>query len=292
MIRHFCTGNGHRALFVLAACCWLIQLPAQQRRFRLPPELVEVSGLVVVSPDSLWWHNDGGDQARLLLTDGRGRLLHTVALPGAVNRDWEDLTIDPVGRLYIGDFGDNRRSRNDLAIYRYHPHTGALDSFRFSYPQDRHYDVEAFFWHRDSLHLFTKDRLSGLAFTTHHFALPDHSAAPVVAQWRDSLNLRRRVVTGAALRAQGGEVALVAYNFGRWLGFIPHSSASLFVLSDYPDGRYLRGQVRRRRMSCIIATQYESVDFIPNSPFVLTASEKTLFIPAKARRFRLRALRR
>ncbi|MCB0635774.1 MAG: hypothetical protein KDC54_04120 [Lewinella sp.] len=250
-------------------------------RFRLPTELKEVSGLVFAAPDSLWWHNDSGNAPTLYLTDGEGRLRRSLDLPQLRNIDWEDLTTDDAGNLYVGDFGDNRRQRTNLHVYRIDPVTGAADSIEFYYSDERHYDVEAFFWHRDSLHLFTKHRLQSGWLSTHHFVLPASPGAQV-AVWRDSLALRKRVVTGAAIEPATGEVVLVAYYFKRWLGFLPWSSASVFVLDDYPEGHYLRGEVRRKRISCLLATQYESVDFA-NEGYLLVASEQTVFIRPRAK---------
>jgi hypothetical protein len=102
---------------------------------------------------------------------------------------------------------------------------------------------------------------------------------------RDSLDLRKRVVTGAAIDPATGEVVFVAYYFRRLLGFIPYSAASVFFLEDYPAGHFLRGDLRRRRISCLLATQYESVDFAGEG-YVLVASERTVFIRPRAKRVR------
>src|SRR5690606_35185269 len=90
-------------------------------------------GLYYAGPDSLWWHNDGGDAPNLYLTDGQGKLIRTITLPGISNSDWEDLTVDNQGRIYIGDFGNNLNRRHDLRIYCYNPADDHLDSLSFSY---------------------------------------------------------------------------------------------------------------------------------------------------------------
>ncbi|MCB9291909.1 MAG: hypothetical protein H6559_02075 [Lewinellaceae bacterium] len=64
-----------------------------KKKYKLPKELTEVSGLYRAAPDSLWWHNDGGHPAELFLTDSRGALLWKTPVPDALNRDWEDLTV-------------------------------------------------------------------------------------------------------------------------------------------------------------------------------------------------------
>lgn len=267
----------------------LANLSAQdlgKRRIQLPLALTEVSGLAYQSPDSLWWHTDSGGEAALYRTDREGTLLGTYPIPSAINRDWEDLTQDDQGRLYIGDFGDNRRQRSDMRIYTWHPTTQKVDSILYTYPDEQRYDVEAFFWYQDSLHLFTKSRINKGCLTTYHFVLSDHPGTQE-AILRDSLQLRKRVVTGAAIDPVNGEVALVAYYYRKVWGIFPRSAATVFFLNDYPEGRFLRGTISSRPISFLVATQYESIDFL-DSRYVMVASEKTAFIRAKAKRVRRR----
>ena len=266
---------------------------AQPRKIKLPPALNEVSGLYYAGSDSLWWHNDSGDDPVLYLTNGEGRIQKRVALPQLRNVDWEDLTADESGRLYIGDFGNNSSRRQDLHIYTYDPSTENLDSISFQYPDQTvfsslrgSFDVEGFFWHNDSLHLFSKNKLPKSSFVTKHYVLSDQ-AGEQVAELRDSLYLRKRVVTGAAFERSTGTVALVAYYYRKLLGILPLSRASVFLFRDYPEGHFLRGNYKRKRISCLVATQYESVDFI-GSRFLYVASEKTLFVKPRAKRVKLR----
>lgn len=285
----------HACCLLLLCCASHAPLLAQERpprRFTLPPELHEVSGLYYAGPDSLWWHNDSGDAPVLYRTNDQGRILSRLALPALRHVDWEDICADDSGHLYIGDFGNNRSQRQDLCIYRYHLATGAMDSIRFTYPDQtafppaggRSFDMEAFFWHRDSLHLFSKDLLPKSNFTTRHYVLSE-APGTQVALLRDSLRLPRRVVTGAAIDTATGTVAFVAYRYRKLLGLFPTSDASVFLFTDYPPGHYLRGKRQRVRVACIFATQYESIDFI-NSRYLYVASEKTLFIKPKVKRRR------
>lgn len=276
--------NLRAGAFVLAGLLFSLLSHSQPARFRLPEELREVSGLAAVSADSLWWHNDSGDTPRLLLTNGQGRLLSEVLLAGAQHIDWEDMTHDPAGNLYVADFGDNRRQRHWLTIYRYHPQQQTLDSVNYTYPAGRRHDAEAICWHNDSLHIFTKDRLPA-GSTTHHYALPARPGT-YEAVWCDSLQLRRRVVTAAAVSRDGQQLALLSYHFKLWLGFFPKSAASVFLFTLQPGQALLAAEPRRLPVSRLIATQYESADFIDPRTLLL-ASEQTLFIKAKARPLRL-----
>ena len=85
------------------------QLP--QKAFKLSATLNEVSGLYLETPNHFWWLNDGGNKAALYQTDGAGNITKTIALPRFQNRDWEDLSKDDKGNIYIGDFGNNTNQR-------------------------------------------------------------------------------------------------------------------------------------------------------------------------------------
>ena len=172
----------------------LVVLSAQTekvpKRFQLPPELYEVSGLSIANTDSLWWHNDGGNAAELFLTNQKGEGLSQKSLP-VPNTDGEDLTHDDEGNLYLGDFGDNRRRREELMIYKFVPETEQMDSIAFHFENHAKHDTEAFFWHRDTFHLFTKSRISRAGLMTYHYVLPaDHSTKAAIL--RDSLSIRKR----------------------------------------------------------------------------------------------------
>jgi len=265
------------------------------RRFILPEELREVSGLYYAGPDSLWWHNDGGDIPRLLLTDSRGKLKREVILQAAINEDWEDLSADKSGFLYIGDFGNNLNNRRDLRVYRYHPATGMLDSIRYTYPDQRefppsaaraNFDVEAFFWHNDSLHLFTKNRLVKGDYYAKHYVLPA-TPGDYTAQLRDSIYLKKRVVTAAAISPDGNTVALLSYYFRLRLGFLPTTRTTLWLLSGYQGSAYLRGKVKGKKMrKGPVPSQFETIDFLDNQS-VLIASERTPVYRQKARRVKI-----
>jgi hypothetical protein len=94
-----------------------------------------------------WVHNDSGDQPRVFLIDSLGKTQMIVYLPGARNRDWEDMAAGPGPDasktfIYIADIGDNLGIYQVKTIYRF-PEPELLhasvsihnfDSIRFVYP--------------------------------------------------------------------------------------------------------------------------------------------------------------
>lgn len=87
--------------------------------------LIEVSGIAASARNAgtLWAHNDSGDTARLFAIDESGATRVAYTVTGASATDWEDLALGPgpVGGesyLYVGDIGDNGRSRSNVVVYR------------------------------------------------------------------------------------------------------------------------------------------------------------------------------
>lgn len=84
----------------------------------LAPGIRECSGIVPSRQFAgvFWVHNDSGNAAQLFAIDAQGNLLRKVAVLGVSNIDWEDITTDDAGNLYVGDFGNNRNDRRNLEV--------------------------------------------------------------------------------------------------------------------------------------------------------------------------------
>jgi len=263
------------------------------KKFKLPEATTEASGLLAKSADSLFWLNDSGNAPELYRTNTAGELLETMPIPNSQNRDWEDLTADRHGRIFIGDFGNNANRRQDLCIYIWEEEEGTLDSIRFRYPDQEAYppssteewtfDMEGFFYHQDSLHLFSKDKTREHSFITKHYVLPAQPGN-YTARLQRSIALPKRVVTAAAISPDGKTVVLLAYRFKMLLGFFPLTPADIFVFQNYAGNDFLAGEMRRvKGVRCFWPTQYEAIDFI-NPRQVLIGSERTPLYHQKAKR--------
>ena len=271
---------------VLALLLCACASPRPPRKFALPDAIREASGLVIEGR-RMRWHNDSGDGPYLYTTDLHGKLLATDTLDARAV-DYEDLTRDAAGLLYVGDFGNNRGLRDRQVIYRYDTATRRTDSIVYTYPGQNgggidlpgNYNCEAMVAADGYLHLFTKDVLGPVRpFYVRHFRLPARPGH-YVAEPVDSLYLPRRVITGAALDAEAQTLYLVAYNFRTVLGFLPLGGASLITVTDYPAGRFLRGRLRRRNLAWALPTQQEAVAIY---------DDRYLYVAAEATRIRRRA---
>ena len=99
----------------------------------------------------------------------KGDIKESLKIDHAKNQDWEDLTMDIAGNLYIGDFGNNANKRKDLVIYKIPKEEmdkkePNADKIEFKYPQQKdfpprkdslYFDTEGFFHLNDYLYIFT-----------------------------------------------------------------------------------------------------------------------------------------
>ena len=257
------------AILLLFAIPLSAQPKKPSRRVALPPELKEVSGMARLPNGQLWLLNDSHNPADLFHFDPIAEKMVEIRHLPVPNVDWEDLTQDPQGNLYIGDFGNNYNRRKDLKIYKYNPETGAIDSISFHYPdqkafppaaeQDRNFNCEAMVFYRDTLHLFSKNSFKG-NFYTKHYLIPAQPGKHHTALLRDSIRLKNRVVTGAALSRDASTFVLTGYIIGKHLGFIPFTRASAMYFTDFKGSHFLRGKQHWKRLpKFLISRQFESI---------------------------------
>ncbi|UYZ61430.1 hypothetical protein [Hymenobacter weizhouensis] len=129
----------------------------------------ESSGLVLTGqPGMLYTHGDEGNPPILYkINTPSGRKALEIRVP-VESHDWESISRDPQGNLYIGDVGNNANDRQDLVVWRFNPEQPQqVGAIRLRYPdqtafppgkKERNFDTEASFWHNGLVYLFTKDR--------------------------------------------------------------------------------------------------------------------------------------
>lgn len=182
---------------------------------RLPKVINESSGLLMADSTSFWTFNDGGGKAEIYRVSIEGKLLETVKIPDARNRDWEAITNDKNGNIYIGDFGNNANKRKDLVIYKYNPNAETTEKINFHYPdqyefppvrENMNFDAEAFFWFDGDLYVFSKNRGKKMVKM---YQLPD-KPGNYMAELKDSLFISS-MITDAALSPDHSKFVLLSY---------------------------------------------------------------------------------
>lgn len=154
---------------------------------KLPKSIEESSGLILYNDTLFITHNDSGDKPILYFINLKGDLIHQITISNAKNNDWEEITKDEQGNIYIGDFGNNLNKRKNLTIYKIAPENLLKTThviakiITFSYPDQTafppeeatlNFDAEAMFFHNDSLWVFTKCRAVPFHGNTFIYAIP------------------------------------------------------------------------------------------------------------------------
>jgi hypothetical protein len=156
---------------------------------KLPSKMYETSGLVYYKNKYLITHNDGGNKSEIFVLNTKGEEVKTINIKDTKNRDWEDMTMDSQGRLYIGDFGNNYNEREKCQIYILPSNfidKKGIEPWKITFTyedqkkfppkkEDRYYDCEAFFWKDGKLYLLTKCRTKPFTGISKIYELP---AAP------------------------------------------------------------------------------------------------------------------
>lgn len=198
-------------------------------------EIAEGSGLVASRQHEgvFWTHNDSGDSPRFFAVDGGGRVLGEWRVSGARNQDWEAVTLDDSGHLYLGDIGNNANARRDLAVYVVRepdPAGGGgeiavLRRLRYRFPDlpyppppnRRNYDAEALFWHQDALYLLSKHR-SNTQTQLYRFPSLTDEAEQVLEPLGEPFDTKESglprggMVTAADLTEDGTRLAVLTYH--------------------------------------------------------------------------------
>ncbi len=139
----------------------------------LPKEIKESSGLIRTGEGTFWSHGDGGNASEIYEFDSTGKLLRTLGFYNANNIDWEDISQDKFGNIWLGDIGNNDSDREDLSIYKIeNPNLHDSDLVHVSILEvsyedqkvipspigNRNFDVEGIACYKDSILLVTKNR--------------------------------------------------------------------------------------------------------------------------------------
>ena len=258
-------------LMALHACAQKTYLGEMDKLGKFSSKLKEVSGMEVTNEGDIWVIEDSGNKDNIYRIDKDGDLQESLEIDHAKNKDWEDLTVDVDGNLYIGDFGNNKNARQDLVIYKIpedqmDKKEPNADKIEFRYPQQKdfppkkdslYFDTEGFFHLEDHLYIFTKNRTRPYTGKTLIYRVPDKKGE-YEAEFLGSLFLcadqNHCSVTSADISPDGKTIALLSYGF-------------VFLLTDFSAPDFTKSSIKVIDLQT--ETQIESVCFSDN---------KTLFI--------------
>lgn len=231
---------------------------------KLPEKLNENSGMITYEDSSAWFIEDNGNSDNIYKTNFKGDFIKQFDVKNAKNVDWEDLTKDKEGNLYIGDFGNNDNKRKNLAILKLpNPEIEKGDkinakAINFHYPEQLKfppkknallYDAEAFFHFKGHLYIFTKNRTSPFTGETLIYKVPD-TPGSYEAKLIGKLTLCKDWdicrITAAAISPDEKNIVLLSYG-------------KLWKLTNFSESDF--SKVALTEIDLGIRTQLESVCF-------------------------------
>lgn len=243
------------------------------RLAELPEKMHETSGLVFYQDKYLLTHNDGGNKPEIFVLDLKGSLVKTISLSETKNNDWEDLTQDDEGRIYVGDFGNNLNKREACQIYilpKDFLEKSNIEPKKISFTyedqtkfppdkQDLNFDCEAFFWKDDSLYLFSKCRTEPFSGITNVYVIPD-KAGKNVARKIGSIQLcssdwRFCSVTSAAYSEKYNMIALLTYS-------------RLYLINAATGNQFWNGTLKSHQLNLV--RQREAICFKGKNSWYIT----------------------
>ncbi|WP_411767334.1 hypothetical protein [Winogradskyella sp. A3E31] len=223
--------------------------------------LKEVSAAELVNGSNLAWViEDNGNANNLYGLTYEGKIEKSIDIINSENDDWEDLTSDEKGNIYIGDFGNNSESRQHFTIYKVSKNDlkkqdVKADKIEFTLPKKKNSrDFEAFFLLNNHFYIFSKEHKE-----TTVYKIPNiegkHRAEFVLKHDFKSKHIR---ITSADIATDGTIVLL--------------NHKKMWLLKDYPEDQFFDGKIEEIDFNH--NSQKEGICFFPKEKNVLISDER------------------
>ena len=239
---------------------------------KLPKKIDEASGIVQLKDSTAWLINDSGDTDKIYKVNFQGELLRELKVDNGKNKDWEDLTTDENGNVYIADIGNNNNRRQELIIYKLpnpEKEKGSrieAKKIKFSYPDQKKYppkkedlkfDAEAIFYWDDYIYIITKNRAKPFDGEALIYKVPSKKGtykATRIGSFIPCTEFATCRITSADISPDGQKIVLLSYG-------------KLWVFTDFDQNDFTNGKIQFIDLGA--TTQLEAVCFKDNNTLLL-----------------------
>ncbi|GMN09876.1 hypothetical protein MTsPCn9_19190 [Croceitalea sp. MTPC9] len=239
----------------------------------LPSNLEENSGIQFYPDNTIWVIEDNGNKDEIYGLNLKGKIVKEFKVKNAKNRDWEDLTRDINGNLYIGDFGNNGNDRKRMTIYKLpNPKKEPgekidAEKIEFVYPEQKkfppkkeklYYDTEAFFHWENALYIITKNRTRPYDGKALIYKVPDKKGnyeAELVGKFIVCKDQDKCSITSADISSNGKKIALLTYGY-------------VLIITDFEFDDFSKG--KKQQIELGARTQLEAVCFKNDSTLLIS----------------------
>lgn len=220
--------------------------------------LKEVSAAESIPQSNLIWTiQDSGNDSELVGLNDKGKIIKTISIDNASNIDWEDLTSDQDGNLYIGDFGNNHKKRKifrilKISVDNLHNTNATAEIIEFTLPKKQSSkDFEGFFLWNNTFYIFSKETKKFIVIK-----VPNKAGRHEAIIHSDfNLDGKDNKITAADISDDGKIVVLLNHN-------------KLWKLSDFLDDDFFSGKIKKLPFDH--DSQKEGLTFKTNSKVLIT----------------------
>lgn len=216
-------------VFSLSSCSQTTQSPKNvdglNVEFNLPQSLKEVSGIALSKDGKMMFAiEDQGNKNTVYSLDLKGNIVKETTIKDAENNDWEDITTNQQGEVFIGNFGNNENDRKDLSVLKVDVNSGqVLQTTTFYYPEQKDfppkksdllYDCEGFVVFKNNFYLFTKNRSKNFDGSFLVYKVPNQSGsfpATLVGKLKLEGKFDDAAITSATINSIGDEIVLLSH---------------------------------------------------------------------------------
>lgn len=222
----------------------------------LPNSLKEISAAETLpNSDLVWVIEDKGNKNNIYGIDTKGKLIKDIDISNASNIDWEDLTSDPLGNLYIGDFGNNSKNRDDFTIYKVdnlEGDTTIAEKINFTLPKDmKSEDFEGFFLMNGYFYIFSKENKTSKLIKVPN-GVGKHTAE-LVSDF--NLDGKHHKITSADISKDGKTIVLLNHD-------------KLWKITNFKGDDFFKGTIEEIKFDH--NSQKEGICFVNNSTVYIT----------------------
>lgn len=220
--------------------------------------LTEVSA-AEISKDSdlIWVIEDAGNENDLIGLDKKGRIVKSIAIKNAKNRDWEDLASDNDGNIYIGDIGNNNKKRRKFRIYKVKSEdlnndVATADIIEFTLPKSQDSkDFESFFLYKNDFYVFSKETKKFIVLKV------ENKIGTQVAKVLSDYNLegKNNKITSADISDDGKTIVLLNHN-------------KLWKITNFNSDDFFSGTITEEKFEH--NSQKEGICIIDNNHVLIT----------------------
>lgn len=262
--------------------------------YSLPKKLKEVSGITYFPTNNLLWTlEDSGNANSIYGLNSNGEIVKNTTIENTENIDWEDISKDKDGNLYIGDFGNNDNLRQDLCIYKIDKNSLGNESttpvykISFAYPEQKDfppkktemfYDVEGFFEFKNNFYLFTKNRSKGFDGTSYLYKVPNAAGfhqAEFMGEFKTCGDYNHCAITSASISPDESKVVVLSHD-------------KIWIFENFTGDNFLNGIKTELYLNHF--SQKEAICFKDNETLII-ADEKTKKIGGKVYEVSLKKLK-